>query len=151
MGHRMLGLFRLLPARRASVGAFNPATGLAWGDVAVDNVARPTMVQFHLKQSKCDQFGSGSDVIVGATGARLCPVTAMVCVMEQRGGGGIALARSSWTRPLSQSQSHGLWCGVSQQVEGVNFDFRPGLYLRPSVYFPPKPRPLNKAGHYSVI
>ena len=79
------GFSRLGELLPASVGAFNPATCLAWGDVAVNNVARPTMVKFHLKQSKCDQLSSGSDVVVGATGARLCPVTAVVCFMEQRG------------------------------------------------------------------
>ena len=36
------------------------------------------MIQVHLKKSKCDQFGSGVDIIVGRTGAPLCPVTAML-------------------------------------------------------------------------
>ena len=102
------GFFRLGELLPTPVGAFNPATCLAWGDVAVNNVPRPTMIQFHLKQSKCDQFGSVSDVVVGATGldsAQSQPWSA------SWSNGGIAPARSSWTRPLSQSQSHGLSTG----------------------------------------
>jgi len=55
-----------------SVKSYNPALGLAWGDVALDNQESLRMVQFHLKQSKCDQFGAGSDVVVGVTGTELC-------------------------------------------------------------------------------
>ena len=61
-------LGELLPE---SAKPFNPALGLAWGDVALDNQAAPRMVQFHLKHSKCDQFGAGSDIVVGVTGAEL--------------------------------------------------------------------------------
>ena len=42
-------------------------------------------------------------------------------------------------------------CGVNYQVEGVNFDFRPGFYLKPCrglfVKFSSNPRPLNKASN----
>ena len=68
-----------------SVVSYNPATGLAWGDVAVDSHVNPQMIKFHLKVSKCDQFGSGSDVVVGKTGNLLCPVTAILKYVEIRG------------------------------------------------------------------
>ena len=45
----------------------------------------PSMVQIHLKRSKCDQFGAGSDVVVGVTGTVTCPVSAMVDYLEIRG------------------------------------------------------------------
>ena len=43
------------------------------------------MVQVHLKQSKCDQFGSGSDIVVGRTNANICPVQAIVDYVAKRG------------------------------------------------------------------
>jgi hypothetical protein len=39
------GLGEQLPM---SFSAFRPAKSLAWGDVAVDNQANPTMIQFHV-------------------------------------------------------------------------------------------------------
>ena len=76
------GFFRLGELLPESASTFNPATGLAWGDVACDNHSSPRMVQFHLKKSKCDQFGVGS-VIVLAT--PICPVEATLQYIEKRG------------------------------------------------------------------
>lgn len=79
------GFFRLgelLPASRA---AYSPATSLSWGDISVDSHSAPRMVQLHLKQSKYDQAGNGADVVVGVTGADLCPVTAILQYIEARG------------------------------------------------------------------
>ena len=53
-------------------------TGITWGDVAVDSHSAPRMIQIHLKTSKCDQFGAGSDVVMGATGSNICPVNAIL-------------------------------------------------------------------------
>ena len=67
------GFFRLgelLPESRAKI---NPAASLMWGDVAVDSREKPSMVRFHQKQSKCDQFGTGADIIVGSTGSPIVP------------------------------------------------------------------------------
>lgn len=68
-------LGELLPA---SSDSFHPARNLTWGDVVVDNHANPSMIQFHLKASKCDQFGSGADMVVGRMGNQLCPVSALL-------------------------------------------------------------------------
>jgi hypothetical protein len=43
------------------------------------------MIQLHLKVSKCNQYGSGSDVVVGLTGSSLCPVTALIQYIDLRG------------------------------------------------------------------
>ena len=72
-------LGELLPATGA---AYNPRTSLSWGDVAVDSLANPRMVQFHLRRSKCDQAGMGADVVVGKTGSDVCPVTAILEFIE---------------------------------------------------------------------
>ena len=78
------GFFRLgelLPDRLA----FDDTSDLAWGDVAIDSHVAPTMVQVHLKKSKCDQFGSGSDVVISRTGSELCPVQATLEYVHKRG------------------------------------------------------------------
>ena len=79
------GFFRLGELLPLSATSYNPATGLAWGDVAVDSHTNPQMIKFHLKVSKCDQFGSGSDVVVGKTSNQLCPVAAILQYIEVRG------------------------------------------------------------------
>ena len=79
------GFFRLGELLPASQTAFHPAKSLAWGDVAVDNHANPQMVQIHLKVSKCDQYGTGSDVVLGRTGNSLCPVSALMKYVNHRG------------------------------------------------------------------
>ena len=43
----------------------------------VDSHTALSMIQFHLKVSKCDQFGSGAYVVVGRMGCLLCPVQAL--------------------------------------------------------------------------
>ena len=79
------GFFRLGELLPESASGFNAATDLAWGDVAVDNRQAPKMVQIHLKKSKTRQFGPGVDVVVGTTGSPLCPVTAIVAYISERG------------------------------------------------------------------
>ena len=57
---------------------------LSWGDVAVDSHSSPSIVQIHLKQSKCDQFGRGANVILGITGSGICPVQAILAYIAKR-------------------------------------------------------------------
>ena len=63
---------------------FNPGTDVDWGDVVLDNHTNPRTVQFHLKKSKCDQFGEGMDIIMGETDDSLCPVQAIMCYVMMR-------------------------------------------------------------------
>lgn len=77
--------FRLGELLMRSKAEFNPITSLAWGDVAVDSTSKPTMVRIHLKKSKCDQFGEGVDIVLGVTGADICPVAAMLAFLVERG------------------------------------------------------------------
>ena len=79
------GFFRLGELLLDSPAQFNSAMSLAWRDVAVDNHSNPRMVQFHLKVSKCDQFGAGSNIIVGRTNSPLCPVKAILQYIEAQG------------------------------------------------------------------
>ena len=48
------GFFRLGELLLDSAQVFNESTCLSWGDVAVDNRSAPSMIQIHLKKSKCD-------------------------------------------------------------------------------------------------
>ncbi len=94
------GFFRLGELLPESVGSFNPAVSLSWGDVAIDNCAAPQMVQIHLKQSKCDQAGVGADIVMGITGTALCPVTAILHYIEARGTQAGPFFVSSSQRPV---------------------------------------------------
>ncbi len=49
------GFFRLGELLPTSRSAWKATTDLAWGDVAVDDLQSPRMIQVHLMQSKCDQ------------------------------------------------------------------------------------------------
>ena len=63
---------------------YSPATKLSWGDVSVDDQASPTMVKIHLRQSKCDQFGKGVEVIIGRTDTPTCPIAALTTYIVHR-------------------------------------------------------------------
>ena len=80
-----LGFFRLGELLLRSAEEFQPATDLAWGDVAIDSPSDPSMVRIHLKKSKCDQFGAGSDIVVGRTNLAICPVAAILGFIAIRG------------------------------------------------------------------
>ena len=87
MGHCLYGvfwLFRLGELLVESADRFNPTTDLAWGDVAADSATHPSMLKIHLKQSKCDQFGVGVDIVIGRTGCALCPVSALLSYISLR-------------------------------------------------------------------
>ena len=58
------------------------------------------MVQIHLKKSKCDQFGTGSDVVVGAT---ICPVAAILEYSSSRGAHPGPFFRLNSTVPVTKS------------------------------------------------
>ena len=73
-----IGFFRLGEILPESARSFDTVTDVAWGNISADSQAAPRMIQIHLKKSKCDQFGVGSDIVVGATGSDLCPVRAIL-------------------------------------------------------------------------
>ena len=85
-----------------SATAFNHRTHLAWGDVAVDNQANPTMVRIHLKQSKTDQAGNGAHIVLGKTGLELCPVAALLGYIAKRGAQPGPFFRDSRGRVLTK-------------------------------------------------
>ena len=98
------GFFRSGEITVPSKTAFQPAQHLAWGDVAIDSRSAPQLIKVHLKRSKCDQLGKGVDIYVGRTNCPLCPVSAVVAYMANRGGtAGPFLVRTDGT-PLTKPE-----------------------------------------------
>ena len=98
------GFFRAGEITVPSAPAFNPIVHLSWGDVHVDSVEAPSMIRFHLKRSKCDQFGNGVDVFIGRTSDDLCPVAAVLNYIAQRGNHTGAFFRFRDGSPLKKAR-----------------------------------------------
>ena len=79
------GFFRSGEITVPAQDAFNAQIHLSWGDVAIDNPENPQAIRIYLRHSKTDQFGRGTEVIMGRTGDLLCPVAAMAASMRARG------------------------------------------------------------------
>ena len=97
------GFFRSGELTVPSLTGFDPAIHLAWGDVAVDNQARPTVICIKLKRSKCDQFGAGVTVHLGRANSPLCPVRALLAYMASRRGEAGPFFRDNEGRPLTKA------------------------------------------------
>ena len=68
-----------------SDGAYDPTVHLSVADLALDCPWRPSFVRVRIMQSKTDPFHKGIDLFVGATGNDLCPVTAVLDFLQERG------------------------------------------------------------------
>ena len=79
------GFFRLGELLLTKRSDYNPRLHLSWGDMAIDNQQAPSMVRFHLKQSKTDPYGRGVDIVLGRTRCDLCPVAAILAYAVARG------------------------------------------------------------------
>lgn len=79
------GFFRLGEILLPSGCTYDSNIHLSVGDVAVDNVEDPKMVQISLKHSKTDQFGQGSKTYLGRIKNDLCPVAAILTYLALRG------------------------------------------------------------------
>ena len=96
---------------------------LSWGDVSIDSRDEPSVIEVHLRFSKCDQYGRGVKVYVGrCESVHLCPVTAVTAYMANRGpnsgpffctGDGRALTKQRFICEMRQAL---LACGVDQAV-----------------------------------
>ena len=72
-----LGFMRAGEFTCLSLHSFSPDM-LTPDDVAVDSHVSPSYITVHLKCSKNDPLGVGTTIHLGATGASLCPVLAML-------------------------------------------------------------------------
>lgn len=79
------GFFRAGELTVPSVGAYREGKHLSWGDVAIDDPAKPATIRVLLRHSKTDQLGKGVEVFIGMTGDDICPVAAVASYMVARG------------------------------------------------------------------
>ena len=76
--------------------SYDQSVHLSFGDIALDDLKNPTVLQICIKQSKTDPFRKGVTLYVGRTGMDLCPVVAVLSYLELRG---------CWPGPLFLFQS----------------------------------------------
>ena len=87
-----------------SDSGFDPRVHLAYGDVRVNSTTDPQWMEVHIKQSKCDQFGSGVKLAVGVSGAVICPVAAMLGYLIIRKGAPGPLFQFEDGHPLTRAR-----------------------------------------------
>lgn len=68
-----------------SLSTFDLSVHLCYGDVTVDTIDSPSLVQIQLKTSKTDPLRNGVFVYLGIAGGSLCPVAAILKYMVRRG------------------------------------------------------------------
>ena len=73
------------------------------GDVTLDNVSAPTLVQVQIKASKTDPFRKGVVVYLGRTDNDLCPVGAVPAYLAVRGREPSPFFKFTTGTPLSRT------------------------------------------------
>ena len=68
-----------------SMKSYDPGCHLSAGDVTVDSLTSPKVVQIYMKASKTDPFRKGVMVYLGRTDNILCPVGAVTAYLAVRG------------------------------------------------------------------
>ena len=64
---------------------YNESTHLSLKDISVDNRSNPRLIKLRIKQSKTDPFRQGVDIYLGATDTPICPVSALMPYLTERG------------------------------------------------------------------
>ena len=120
-----LGFFGFLRCGEFTCGqAYDPGCHLSLGDIAIDSPSNPSTMRVTLKQSKTDPFRQGIDIFLGATGATLCPVLAMVAYLALREKSQGPLFVRSNGNPLSRAFLVDSLKGALQQcgVDPTNYN-----------------------------
>ena len=99
------------------------ATDLTFADVAVDNYQNPSPIRIHLKSSKTDQFGKGTNILLARTKDQLCPVAALLHWLVQRGNAPGPLVSFASRAPLTRPQLVASLRAAISAVGGVASDF----------------------------
>ena len=100
-----LGFFAFLRVGEFTVPddtSYDSGVHLSFGDIAIDDLNIPTVLQVSIKQSKTDPFRNGVTLYIGRTGMDLCPVAAMLSYLELRGGQPGPLFRLRNQKPLTR-------------------------------------------------
>ena len=64
-----------------SNSSYDPGVHLSVGDIKVDSRSKPSFLEVQIKASKTDVFKQGVMIYLGATGADICPVAAILSYM----------------------------------------------------------------------
>ena len=96
------GFFRAGEITVQLVSAYDPASNLSWGDVAITGDQQ--VVRIFLRRSKTDQYGRGTEVFLGATGDDICPVEAVMAYVARRGSSPGAFFRQEHGAPLTKAK-----------------------------------------------
>ena len=84
--------------------SYDPKTHLSYSDLAVDDSSSPNVISLMIKRSKTDQCGKGVKVVMGRTNDDLCPVTALLSYLTQRGNSPGPLFQWHNKTPLSKTK-----------------------------------------------
>lgn len=87
-----------------SDSAFDEGAHLGFSDVTVDCLRNPQVIKVHLKASKTDPFRVGINIFIGRADNRLCPITAILSYMVERGAGPGPFFRFQDGRPLTRAR-----------------------------------------------
>ena len=119
-----LGFFGFLRCGEftTSSGSFAPSTDLSLDDVQVDRTINPTVLLLRIKASKTDQFRKGHTVRIGATGAKICPIRALMSFLHLRGSGPGPLLRHETGEALSR-QTFLSWLQSSLALLGIEGNY----------------------------
>ena len=79
------GFMRIGELTVSSDDAYDSASHLSWGDIAVDDPASPSCIEVRVKASKTDPFRQGISLFIGRVASDLCPVSAMLAYLVVRG------------------------------------------------------------------
>ena len=64
---------------------WDPSIHLVYGDLRIDSLQNPQVLEVHVKASKTDPYQKGVHIYLGRASAELCPVVAVLDYMVRRG------------------------------------------------------------------
>ena len=73
----LFGFLRAGEMTLESESSFDPGANLYYGDVAIDDPEKPSILRVRIKASKMNPFCKGVDVYLGRTNKHLCPLEAI--------------------------------------------------------------------------
>ena len=123
-----LGFFGFLRAGEFTVNcAFDPSIHLTVQDLQVDAEVHPSSLRVRIKSSKTDPFRQGCFIYLGRGQAPLCPISAILTYLHQRGPLSGPLFIDTHGQPLTRSrlssftQSVLQGAGIPGQFSGHSF------------------------------
>ena len=87
-----------------SDGVYDASAHLSWGDITVDDPARPSRMEVRIKASKTDPFREGISLFIGKVATDLCLVSAMLAYLVVRGSHAGPLFKFSDGKPLTRQR-----------------------------------------------